>query len=289
VDEMRESIAIAETINSIEAFYGYNNLSVLHELEGDMSAAMAAWQNGLRVAQRLGAQSNVRWARFTGTYWLYMRGDWDGAMRELDQLMDDPEIPADHYMRSSGYERRALMLVGRGDDAAALESADAGLEISRRSGDPQQLLPALGYAAYVRLQVGDFVGAREHADEILAMSEETIQGVAAALAATHLLAMLPFGLMPEYIRRLRRPHARRWVEGADRALAGDWAGAADQYRDMGLPTDEALARLRAAEDLAEAGRRAEADAQLRLALPFFRSLGASRYVARAEALLAATA
>ena len=46
-------------------------------------------------------------------------------------------------------------------------------------------------------------------------------------------------------------------------------------------------RLHAAKALAADGRRAEADVQLRRALAFYRSVGATRYVREGEALLAA--
>jgi hypothetical protein len=61
------------------------------------------------------------------------------------------------------------------------------------------------------------------------------------------------------------------------------------FREMELRPHEAHARLRAAERLRADGRHAEADEQLTPALAFFRSVAASRYVRRGEALLAATA
>jgi hypothetical protein len=48
-------------------------------------------------------------------------------------------------------------------------------------------------------------------------------------------------------------------------------------------------RLRGAEALVQAGRRAEADAMLQQALAFYRSVGATRYLREAEALFAASA
>jgi hypothetical protein len=58
---------------------------------------------------------------------------------------------------------------------------------------------------------------------------------------------------------------------------------------MGAARSAAFARLRAAEALVKAGRRAEADEQLHQALTFFHSVGATRYVREGEALLAASA
>jgi hypothetical protein len=58
---------------------------------------------------------------------------------------------------------------------------------------------------------------------------------------------------------------------------------------MELRPLEAHARLRAVEHLRAEGRHADADEQLERALTFWRSVGATRYVRRGEALLAATA
>jgi hypothetical protein len=59
------------------------------------------------------------------------------------------------------------------------------------------------------------------------------------------------------------------------------------YAGIGALPDEASARLRAAEVLVREGRRAEADVELKQALAFWRSVGATAYVREAEALLAA--
>ena len=61
------------------------------------------------------------------------------------------------------------------------------------------------------------------------------------------------------------------------------------YAQIGSVPDEAHARLRAVEALVREGRRAEADAQLRLAQPMFAQLGAAAWSAEAEALLAESA
>lgn len=59
--------------------------------------------------------------------------------------------------------------------------------------------------------------------------------------------------------------------------------------EIGDRAAEADLRLRAAERLVAAGRRPEADVQLAKALAFYRSVRATRYVRKCEALLAATA
>ena len=92
--------------------------------------------------------------------------------------------------------------------------------------------------------------------------------------------------------RLKRPvdHVSKTQADAARAvLRGDFDEAADLFYEIGQLDDEADARLRAAEKLVQEGRRPEADAQLKKALAFYRSVGATRCVREAESLLAASA
>jgi hypothetical protein len=81
----------------------------------------------------------------------------------------------------------------------------------------------------------------------------------------------------------------RWLEAGRAAFDGRFAVAADIYARMPFRPAEALARIRAAEQLIATGRRPEADAQLQRALAFWRSVGATLYIRQAEELLAATA
>ena len=85
-------------------------------------------------------------------------------------------------------------------------------------------------------------------------------------------------------------HVRsRWTKVVDAYAREDFAAAADELRVIGSVPDEAEARLFAARSLLEAGRRAEADEQLALALQFYRRVDASRLVEECESLLAASA
>ena len=70
---------------------------------------------------------------------------------------------------------------------------------------------------------------------------------------------------------------------------GNYARAADLYVQMGARPNEAYTRLRAAEQLTNSGRRKQACEQLELALAFWRSVGATRFIGQGETLLAATA
>ncbi len=69
----------------------------------------------------------------------------------------------------------------------------------------------------------------------------------------------------------------------DLVAAAELLGATD------LLSEEAYARLRAAEQLASEGRHAEAQFHLERALSFYHSVGATAYLRRAEAVLLASA
>ena len=77
-----------------------------------------------------------------------------------------------------------------------------------------------------------------------------------------------------------------WKDLTLAAAQGDLVRAGDLYAQMGAPTFEALARLLGGEELIEAGRRAEGEAELEKALAFYRSVGATFFIQRGERLLA---
>ena len=83
--------------------------------------------------------------------------------------------------------------------------------------------------------------------------------------------------------------ATPWVQAASAICSGELRRAADVLGGIGYVTGEAYARLRAAKQLVEEGRRAEADAELNRALAFYREVGATAYVREGEALLAESA
>ncbi len=98
------------------------------------------------------------------------------------------------------------------------------------------------------------------------------------------------GRAPDLVEVIEsEPFRSPWLRASLAAASLDFRAAADLFEGMGIVSHEAFFRLRAAEQLVDEGRRAEADEQLRRALAFYRSVGATRYVREGEALLAASA
>jgi hypothetical protein len=80
-----------------------------------------------------------------------------------------------------------------------------------------------------------------------------------------------------------------WRRVVDSLVRGDYVTAADRYADLGARAYEADSRLWAAKRLLDVGDHAAAAEQLRRALAFYRSVGATRYLREGEALLRASA
>ena len=71
---------------------------------------------------------------------------------------------------------------------------------------------------------------------------------------------------------------------AQAIVTGDFGRAAAVLAEIAFRPGEAYTRLRAAEELAGAGRTAEAEAHLEPALDFYREVGATRFIGEGEAL-----
>ena len=79
-----------------------------------------------------------------------------------------------------------------------------------------------------------------------------------------------------------------WVQVAAAVARSAFVEAANQAHVLLSPPLESQIRLRLAKRLVDEGRQVEADEQLDLAIAFWRSVGATRYVREAEALRSPT-
>jgi class 3 adenylate cyclase/tetratricopeptide (TPR) repeat protein len=290
IGDLERSIEISNAIGSPESLRGYNNLFSNHVSIGDLDKAAAAVRAGLPVAERFGnAGAPARWLRFERVHVAYWEGRWDQAVGLIDESLS--EVGPGHALSRYGLEMRGRIRLARDDGSGALDDAQRSLEHARRAKDPQTLFPALSFAAVASLELGRSRDAERLADELLALrpADHAIpHHISPLLDLALVLAAL--GRSEELLEATKRATMRtRHVEAAEAVARGDYLAAADIYVKMGSLPNEAWARLRAAAQLVDAEERAAADEQLRRALAFWRSVGATRYVREGEALLAATA
>jgi predicted ATPase/class 3 adenylate cyclase len=266
-----------------EASRGWSNLGSEVQSLGDLVAAEEALTEAHRIIERIG---HVPGMRFSGGNLIdidFVTGRWQSTERRADDFLDVSAKSGSHYMDGIALCARSVIALARDRAELARADVDRAIAAGRRIGDPQMTIPALATGAFVYVELGEL----EHARALLQELEPTAFIGGAALAFFAASALDDAGAF----RERARPFARgtRWDRAADAVLDGRWVEAADEYQEIGALPYAALAALRATQTLVAEGRRAEADNELRRALAFFRSVGATRYIREGESLLAASA
>jgi class 3 adenylate cyclase/tetratricopeptide (TPR) repeat protein len=290
LDDLEESVAISDAINSAESARGHGNLSSILTDLGQLGRRGELLEKGVAAAERFGLSDDRLWLSAELLWQPYWEGRWDEASRGLDDLIAEFEAIS-FWMEAPSRWLRARIRLARGDMKGAVEDIERGIERARLAKDPQLLWPALSLGARI-YAYSDAVRANGFASEVLA--DWKAQGyplpVASEWLAELAIALDVLGRSEELVEAASRSSSTfPWLEAAAAYAAGDFAGAGDVYERTGALPEEAYARLRAARALVEAGRRAEADVQLERSLGFWRAAGATAYVREGEVLLAASA
>ena len=204
----------------------------------------------------------------------YRRGDGIGVLFCAGDVYgrDRGRIAADHQEPLCRWVR-AYMTLARGDvSRAGLEDSARKINLAREHKDLEVLAPALAQTAFVLVALGRSTEASDLVDELLALPlfYSSFIDLAWALAG--------HGRGGEFEQRAADTHSTPWRTVALEIAAGRFEAAADVLAEMGDVADEAYARLRSGND-----------DQVRRALAFYRSVGATRYIEEGEAPLAATA
>jgi class 3 adenylate cyclase/tetratricopeptide (TPR) repeat protein len=285
--DLERSVELALSVNSPEAARAYNNLgSVVWNAEGPRKAT-DFFLEALRVGERLGNALVVRFTSGVLPWLLWLRGDWDEALRGAEAFIAECEAGSPTYQESGVRAVRAEIVHARGErDELVLAEVARGLEAARAAGDPQALLPTLTTA--IRILVED--GRIDEARGLVAEVRRSDVGAHGHDVAELVVVASELGeeeLLREALAQV--PEHDDWTRVLEAALAGDWARAADLLGATDRLPIEARFRLRAGRELVAQGRRAEADEQLDKAAAFWRSVGATRYLTEVEALRAGEA
>ena len=276
IEDLEAGIAIVDRLNIPREFTrGHNNLAEQFVVEGDVAKAERHYGIALERMERLGIVQSVVWLLPQLAELAYHSGDWSKADELLGRYARLLESMPRHYLDVQVGGIRARMASARAG-APAGELWEETLVSGRTVKDPQALVPTLsGYARFL-LENGRPEEAVALLDEMNELSE-------------YFSALIDLGWV---LHTLDRPESMRfearggaWADAGASIARGEFAAAADLLGEKGLHTEEAYARLRAAETLTGAARAA----QLEPAVAFYRSVGATAYVRRAEALLPASA
>jgi tetratricopeptide (TPR) repeat protein len=289
IQDLEQAVAIAAAVHSHEELAASANLTWMTALLGDVRRAGELHEQARVRADQLGLVNFIRWQRAEHVYHCHWEGRWEEAQTTADEFIREVEAGSPHYMESACRHIRGGFELARGNPEAALAEAVRGTEVGRLADDPQSVNPSLAFEARARMAAGERERANALADELL--ERWSSQGVRPPHESVDgAWTFRELGRSDEFAEALGRARSQTpWHDAARRIAGGDLTGAAEVYREIGSVPDEAFARLRAAEELARAGNRPEADRQLRLALPVFVQLGATAWAAEGEALLAESA
>ncbi len=285
VAEIERARELAIAIRSPQIGTILNNLAVETFFHFDLRKAGEHFDEGLRFAERFGDGVGARWLRGQQAGFAFFFGRWDEALEKLNAFIAECEAGSPHYLESRTRTNRAWIHEGRGDVEAALADLRLALKLGRDAGDPQGIMPALG-AAVLAFETHGF------ADEAHALSVEVIDlarthahEAALGLSFDFLLSHVALEFEDELRRAIVKAPELPWKALALSSLDRDFVRAAEMWAKAGSPTQGARVRLRAAEELIDTGRREEGEKQARIALEFYRSVDATYYVQRCEALL----
>jgi tetratricopeptide (TPR) repeat protein len=277
--QLEQAAEIALAVRSPEASRALNNLSSAQAQLGDFRRRGELLVEAIRIAEELGGLALARFERAALVANLMWTGDWDDALRLAEEWQAEAGGAA-----SSGelmiLRNRAEVRLARDDVNGALDDLDRALAGSRQMGEPQVLLPALGVAAHVYVELERDDDARAAASEFM----EHITGAAdwRILEFSFVAARLGHA---DGLRRLIEKLPPTRMNDADLALVSNEFGrAAELLEEGGMAFAAACARLLEGQRLSGDGRQREAAEQLEKALAFYRSVGATRYVRQAEAL-----
>jgi tetratricopeptide (TPR) repeat protein len=251
---------------------------------GDVRRAGELWEHAWALTERLGGRPGRRFQQAIRAMLLFGRGRRDDALELAEAFIAESEAGSPHYQDSGVRMLRGRIYLARGDASGARSDFRRAEALAREVGDPQVLVDVLASVAqnYRQLGLGD--EARRLAVEALGEARDhPDQGTQLAEIAFFAGEL---GIAEEVRAVLESAPPSRWRDIALAGVDGDIDREVDFLEEMGLATAVAQARLRLGERLIEAGRRAEGAAELQKALEFYRSVGASFFIERAEALLA---
>jgi class 3 adenylate cyclase/tetratricopeptide (TPR) repeat protein len=286
-DDIEKSIELAEVANlPWHVARGNVNLGVALFFRGDMRRALHVHSSNLEYAQRYGMEGGIIWNKAEVAFDLSLVGRWDESLDILDAEIARMEAGAPHYIEVQHRQSRARIRRGRGDHEGAIEDAERAVEVGRAAGDPQALLPALAERARVQFLM-------DHTDEAVGTIDEILATIDPVPIMDWTWWIVPAAIVLTEVGRGQEILAlggyrlpSRWIQAARCWALGDLTGAADLFQQIGSAEDEAYARVKKAERLVAAGRRAEAEPFLSRALELYRGMGATAFIREAELLLA---
>ena len=292
-EQLAAAIEAARAANAPwELVRAMNNLAAhtTWGVDGNLQESTQLHREARAESARYGQRPFVRWQDGVLADRTFELGLWDEAVSLADSFLAEVEDGSPHYLAAQCYAFRAVIRLARDQPDAAVTDIERAVALAERAKDPQLLDVTRARGAHVLYQVGDTKQAARLAGDVLAVMEEK-GWVGFRVSASHVAAwtLTALGQGDRLVAALKVAPEVPVIRAALAFARNDPATAADICGGIEAHSQEAYARLVSARSLAEEGRQTEADAQLRRALAFYRSVRATRYEREGERLLAASA
>jgi class 3 adenylate cyclase/tetratricopeptide (TPR) repeat protein len=286
IEQLEESLGLALGHGSpFELARVYNNLAAGYVAVGRLEQASATAAAVIEMREQYGLPT--RWEQQLLAMYDVLRGGWERATQNIAELLAPGHAEPLREAHLRGLD--AILSLARDDVEAAAAQCECALELTRGQQQDARASGSLRWLLFVRAEIALAenrpAAAHELVDAALALSARTYPNDWIVLA----LLLADLGRAQDVV--LEAASARTsdpWAQVAAAIARGQLEQAADRLADIGARPLEAAVRLRAASALVEEGQRAEAAEQLQKALAFYRSVGATRYIREAEALLTET-
>ena len=281
-EELGQALELAKTVNSPLAVSALNNLAVLAMQRAQVARAEELNLEALALAQQFGDRESIRFANANLLYGALSFGRWDEVLENASRFIAECEV-SPHNMETAARETRAQVRFARGDVEEALRDWEHALALSREMGDPTRVLAALLSPARGLALLGRLDEARALVTEgvEIARANPTVGAFLGTIASV----AGELGCAAEVVDVITLAPDGPWKDVALAEATGNLAAAAEMYQRMDARAAEAEARFGAAELFLRDGRTADGVAELEKALGFYRSVRATFYLDRAEALL----
>jgi class 3 adenylate cyclase/tetratricopeptide (TPR) repeat protein len=284
--DVEMSRELARGVSGPEYLRACGNLASVLVCLGQLQRAAELHREALHVAREIGYEEPTRWLSTEVAFDLELAGEWEEARRIVDELIPGYE-QSPFWIEPNTRVCRARMLLARDAVAEAVADAARAVQLCRAGGQSfQSMCDPLAFRARLHAELGELEDAAKVANELLQIWTETRSGYVNAWVLDLWFAARGTGNEARLQDGIDALHSIPWLEAATSLIRRDFDAAAKQLDVMSATSAAALARLWGAEWLVEQGRRQEANLQLERSLPFWRSVGATRYLRRSESLLA---
>ena len=215
-----------------------------------------------------------------------MLGRWDRALESADTFIAECEAGSPHTLEYMAREIRSALWLAREDQDAALRDQLQSFEHAQTRPSRFHRLGSLAITAALYAELGQVDEAHALAVQVPPIIREI--GLHGALTRLGPFAdELGIGdELRDAVAAGAGPRFPFWRSVIEQILAGELVSAADLMASAGNPTIEANLRRHGGLRMLADGRQTEGEVELERALTFYRSVGASAYVAQIERALA---